>query len=420
MKHAWAGAAAWALCAGVLLAPGVALAASASIGALYPAAEVPLGVTVTFSVITSGFTSPTFYLTDSFPGGATSVNINGNGDFSWTPNKDEAGTHGLTVTVSDSLGDSATASQTITVDGAASLSITSPASDGTVTVGVPLSATVTPSGLLNPTYTIGDSFSNSSVQSHDLSASGAFNWTPIMQDIGAHTITVSAKDNYGNAASVSAQVTVLPTPTVTLVELLPGTSVAVGQTVTFTASTTGLVSPAFSVSDANASFSTSTVAVDASGEASWTPQYSDVGVHPLRVVATDADGRSASAQLTLTVVPASAGTQTQSVTPYVPPALPQTQTQTPAQTPAQTHTPAAQTKTSSSGQSSQTSTAEEPFPTTQTAAQFSYEFATSSQASEAPATTAPMTPTAPAVPGTFAGYLVQQVVNFFVSLVHLF
>jgi hypothetical protein len=35
---------------------------TASIAGLYPAAEVPIGAKVTFSIITSGFTNPTYYL----------------------------------------------------------------------------------------------------------------------------------------------------------------------------------------------------------------------------------------------------------------------------------------------------------------------------------------------------------------------
>lgn len=325
---------------GMALAGGTAYAQSATILGLYPAAEVPIGAKVTFTVGTSGFTNPTFYLTDSFGGGATSVNIDNAGDFSWTPNIDEVGTHNLTITVSDQAGDSASASQTITVDGVASISIASPTPGSTVSIGVPLSFLVSSSGLLNPAYTVADSFSYSSVQSADLSASGAFNWTPVVQDIGAHTITVTAKDAYGNTATASTVITVLPTPTLTVTGLTSGMSVDIGQPLSFTATSTGFVSPTYALSDAFAGIGTSTITIGASsGKGSWTPQYNDIGGHPITITASDGTGRSESETVVITVlqqtyavaqtvIPATSTAPAQPATPVVPTSPPVNESQT--------------------------------------------------------------------------------------------
>ncbi|MGC9602200.1 MAG: hypothetical protein ABSE76_00435 [Minisyncoccia bacterium] len=291
---------------------------TASIAGLYPAAEVPTGAKVTFSIITSGFTNPTYYLVDSFPGGVTSTNVDSSGNFSWTPNKDDVGTHGLTITVSDAQGDSATVSQQIIVDGTASVSIQSLSPSANVNIGNPVTFSVSVSGLFNPTYTIADSFFNSSMQSYTLNASGNFNWTPIAQDIGTHIIVVTAKDQYGNIASTSATITVLPAAMVSLINFVPGMSVNAGSTLTFAATSTGFVSPIYTAKDAFYSIGTSTMTIDpTSGKASWVPIYNDIGVHTISVTATDSTGRSGTSTVAITVLPPLATPLTQTVTPAI-------------------------------------------------------------------------------------------------------
>jgi hypothetical protein len=172
-----------------------------------------------------------------------------------------------------------------------------------VSVGVPVSFAVSPYGLLNPAYSLGDSFSNSSIQSYDLSSAGAFHWTPLPQDIGTHTITVSASDRFDNAASVSVAITVLAVPAVSFINVVPGTTVDVGKTLAFAATSTGLIGPAYAVVDTWGGSSSSTITIDSSGKAQWTPVYNDIGVHHFAVTASDATGRSARAVLSITVPP---------------------------------------------------------------------------------------------------------------------
>jgi hypothetical protein len=275
---------------------------TASILGLYPGAEVPIGTAVSFTVGADGFTNPSYWLVDSFPGGVTSVNIGSSGNFSWTPNIDDVGTHSLTITVSDAAGDSASVSQQIVVDAAASVEVQSLAPGAVVSIGTPVSFSTTASGFFNPAYSVADSFFNSSVQNYAINASGIFNWTPIVQDIGQHAIVVTAKDALGNTATTSTEITVLPTPTVAIAGLAPGTSVNANQTLTFVATSTGIIQPTYAVSDSFSGISTSTITIDASGKASWTPQPNDIGVHPISVSANGTGG-SATTSLLITVLP---------------------------------------------------------------------------------------------------------------------
>ncbi|MDE1925096.1 MAG: hypothetical protein KGH79_02865 [Patescibacteria group bacterium] len=391
-------------------------AASASILGLYPAAEVPIGAKVTFTVGTSGFTNPTFYLVDSFPGGVTSAYIDSAGDFSWTPNTSEIGTHNLAVTVSDSLGDSASASQTITVDGAASVSIQPPTPGDSVSIGTPVSFSFSSSGLFNPSYTAADSFFNSSVQSSALNA-GAFNWTPIAQDIGSHTITVTAKDSYGNTAAASMVITVLPAAAVSIVELAPGASLEVGKTLSFTATSTGFIGPAYAVSDAFVGISTSTITIDTKGLASWTPQYNDIGVHHITVTVSDSGSRSGTATLSIKVLPQTTAV-TQAPTPYA--SVPAAQTAVPAVTapPAGAQTPVTKPTSAPLKQPAAQHNGNASAPQTQTAPLLT-------DAGAAPATSSDPTGANVVIPSTapvesIGGFFLNSIATFFASLFRIF
>ena len=282
-----------------LLAPAFALAAgTAAVGALSPGATVGIGTRVSFSMIVSGFTNPTYTVTDSFAGGVNNSNIDYAGNFSWTPNQDDIGAHTITVTVSDSLGGSASASQTITVV-KPSVSIGQLLPGVVVRYGNPVSFSVTSVGFAVPSYSIDDSFSGSSVWSYNLSGSGSFYWTPLFRDIGSHTLTVYAQDMQGHYATVTQSVTVEGLPGLTV--LGAPASIGAGSMLTFSATTTGFSSPSFTVTDLFYTGSaTSTLKLDGN-KVSWTPVYNDIGVHTFAVSATDSAGHAASAQVSVTV-----------------------------------------------------------------------------------------------------------------------
>ena len=103
--------------------PILVLPASVEITNLLPGAAVGIGTPVTFSASTTGFTNPTFAVSDSL-GWFSTVNASStdaSGNFSWTPARSDLGTHVLTLTASDANGSIATAQTTLTV------SLTAPA-----------------------------------------------------------------------------------------------------------------------------------------------------------------------------------------------------------------------------------------------------------------------------------------------------
>jgi hypothetical protein len=280
---------------------------SASIEGLYPGDTVSIGTTVSFAVVTSGFSNPSYWVVDSFPGGVISSNINANGDLSWTPNEDDIGTHDLTITVSDASGDSAVVTQDIVV-GSPSVSIQSLTPGTSVVVGNPVSFSVSASGFTNPYYSAADSFPYSSLLYSAINSAGNFSWTPIAQDIGNHTITLTIKDNFGDTATTSQQITVLSVPTIIIQSMIPGSSVGVGQTFSFVATSTGFIDPTYTVAESSTGLSSSTVAIDpSSGNATWVPLYNDIGLHQITVSATDSSGRTATKTFNITVTPQARG-----------------------------------------------------------------------------------------------------------------
>lgn len=277
-----------------------AYAASAAATDTYPADTVPPGVRVSFIVVPSGFTQPTYWLVDSFQGGVTTVNIDAGGSFSWTPNRDDVGPHGLTITVSDSEGHSATVSKAITVVAAATLTASDPSPAAAVSIGAPVTVTTEAKQLFSPTYSVKDSVS-SSVQSYNMKPDGTFSWTPLAADAGTHSITITAKDSYGSEASDSVEITVLPPPTVSAKGLPSGNGVHAGTELSFSIAAEGFVNPSFTASDDTYPSVTAALSVSSAGVVSWTPSPDDFGKHVLRIAAHDTV-RSATTTVALSVL----------------------------------------------------------------------------------------------------------------------
>lgn len=313
------------------LAPLISFAAAtAQIGAYYPVdGTVGVGTRMSFSMITSGFTNPTYYLTDSFPGGATTRDIDAQGNFAYVPNNDDIGTHVITVLVTDTQGNTASASKSFQV---IAPTITSNATNAnTLQYGSTISFSLTTSGFSGPTFSVADSFLNSSVTDANL-LGNTFTWTPQKKDIGTHTLTMTAKDNAGHVQSLTQKVTVTDLAGITLVSVVPGGTVGVGDAFSLVASTTGLSSPTVLVKDLFYNGATTTFAWDGA-KLSWTPGRNDVGVHQFVFNASESSGRSTSATFSVTVVPYSVTPQAP-ITPVVATTTVSGTSQTQASTPA--------------------------------------------------------------------------------------
>jgi hypothetical protein len=290
----------------LLLPTSIAFAATISVGSLSPGTTVKPGNEVYFSLSPSGFVgTPTYTVSDSLSGSSVvSSDVNADGNFVWIPTTSDAGTHTINITATDNAGDSAATSQMITVNGTPAVTIGSLSPSNVVTVGTPVffSASAT-SFTSTPTYSVSDSLNTSTVSNADINSAGGFSWTPSAADIGTHTITVTATDTTGDTATASQSVTVNTGTSVSITALSPGSSVASGQTVTFTAVPTGFTSPTLSMNDSYNGNSSVTLPDfnTATGVFTWTPVATDIGTHTITVSGTDSLGHNASASVTLIV-----------------------------------------------------------------------------------------------------------------------
>lgn len=275
---------------------------SVSIQSLSPSTNISIGTTVSFTVSTSGFTNPSFSLSDSFANGsASNSNINSSGNFSWTPNQNDIGTHNFTISISDSYSNNTTVQEQITVSALSSISVQSLSPSSTVNTGQTVSFTVASSGFTNPAYTLIDPFNGTTVSSSNINSSGYFAWTPAAQDVGNHNITVTVTDSYGHSATVSESLTVNSTTAtvqgsgVIIQGLSPGSTVITESPVTFTTYASGFTNPLYTISDSFGGSTISNSAINSSsGYFNWTPVNNDIGTHNITIWATDTYGHSAS------------------------------------------------------------------------------------------------------------------------------
>ena len=276
----------------------LANAASVSIMNIEPTSGISAGTAVTFYASAYGFSNPTYAVSDST---GTDGSIDKNGYFTWTPTVDDAGTHTFTVTVTDAFGASASSTANIyVVPDTISLENLLPGT--TAYAHEPVTFSVHAPGFVTPTYLVSDTYAGTTVTESDIDGNGNFSWTPALNEQGSHKLTITVRDAYGRFATLAETITVLP-PALAIENLSPGTAVAVGTPVAFSASSTGLTSPTYALTDSLGWYST-VKASDTStstGAFSWTPAASDIGTHVLTLTATDANGGTASAHVTITV-----------------------------------------------------------------------------------------------------------------------
>ncbi len=268
-------------------------AASVSIQGVYPSTSLNAGQTVSFYAVTNGFGEPTFSVS-----GVGS--IDSHGYYTWTPTVSDAGGHTVMVAVHDLSGAMASSTVYLYVLPKAVL-IQNLLPGAMAFTREPVTFRASAPGFTNPNFSVRDRYAGTTVSAANITATGGFSWTPAVNEQGLHTITVTATDLYGHAASAAQSLLVEP-PSTQIIKLAPGTAVGVGSPVTFSASTTGLTNPTYAVSDSLGWFSTvGASSTDASGNFSWTPAKSDLGTHVLTLTASDANGSVATAKATITV-----------------------------------------------------------------------------------------------------------------------
>jgi hypothetical protein len=218
----------------------VVASAYVTIQAPSPSSSVAAGTTVSFSTSVTGFNGPSFALSDNFNGTTLrSSNINSGGFVSWTPSSQDAGTHNITVLAFDSSGHSASANTVITVTSGSDVTIGTVSPGTTVQVGSWVVFNATANNINTPSFTVSDSFNGTSIQSGFISTTGDFSWKPVQNDIGTHTITVTAYDTQGHTGTKQVTITVVPqgsttTTTPSTTSSTPSTSSSGWTAFTFT------------------------------------------------------------------------------------------------------------------------------------------------------------------------------------------
>jgi peptidoglycan hydrolase-like protein with peptidoglycan-binding domain len=316
--------------------PFVAHAATISVTGLSTTHAVTPLTPVYFNITQSGFVSPTYSISDSYSGqSATQGTVDSMGYFTWTPTDYDGGQHTLTISATDATNTVATTSVNIIV-AATKVFAQSVSPATTIATGRTLTFTAYAPGFDTPSFAIYDHTSGSSITPGNINTStGAFSWTPTTDDRGVHTLTLDAIDIVGHSAQTTITISVIA-PTVTVVSYK--SSVVTDSISVFTATSLGLINPKWSVTDIPSGIATSTTVtsdnISPAGVFSWIPQTSDIGAHILTITATDTNGNSASATITLFVAGATTNalTPTTTTTPASPTVTSPITTTTPANT----------------------------------------------------------------------------------------
>jgi hypothetical protein len=132
------------------------------------------------------------------------------------------------IYASDSAGHYATTTISLYVIQPISIALTAPSPSTVVSPGTTVSFNAQAYGFTNPSYAVVDSLSGSSITNTNINSAGNFNWTPTSNDIGVHTLTVSAVDIYSHFSNAATTITVSNTGTQTTTTTTTTTATASG------------------------------------------------------------------------------------------------------------------------------------------------------------------------------------------------
>jgi hypothetical protein len=205
-----------------------------------------VGGASTFTVTAVGTPIPALSVTGVLPAGVTFVdNGNGTGTLSGTPAAGTGGTYAITFTASNGVPPNGVQAFTLNVNQAPA--ITSAAST-TFTVGLAGSFTVTTSGFPAAALARGGVALPAGVTFVDnANGTGTLSGTPAAGTGGTYAITFTATNVAGATAPQAFTLTVTSAPAITSANT---TTFTVGSAGTFTITTTGMPTPAISVSGA--------------------------------------------------------------------------------------------------------------------------------------------------------------------------
>ncbi len=181
---------------------------------------------------------------------------------------------------------------------AATLSVLEIQPTSGIVAGTPVTFYAAADGFRDPTFSVSNSFGSAGT----IDKFGYFSWTPTIDDAGTHIFTVTVKDSFGNNASTTARIYVIP-KSLAIQQLSPGTIVYTNAPVAFTVHAPGFTSPWFTLSDSYAGTSVTNANLASTGIFSWTPASNEQGLHTLTITARDLYGLYATITQDLTVMP---------------------------------------------------------------------------------------------------------------------
>ena len=263
------------------------------------------------TLLVGAVTSLTGSATDPEDGALTGAAL------AWTSSRDGAlgtgasvsatlsqGVHVLTLTATDSMAASASASVTVSVNAANNqppvVTITAPANNATFFQGSAVTFTGSGTDPEDGTLT-GAALTWSSDRDGPLGTGASL--TNSTLTAGAHVITLVGRDSGGNTGTATRTIQVLPmnaAPTVSITAPANNTSVAAGTNVVFSATANDPEDGA--LTGASVRWTSSLGGVLGTGVSVSSASLVQ-GTHVITVTATDSGGRSASANITLTVTP---------------------------------------------------------------------------------------------------------------------
>lgn len=296
----------------ILFSASIADAASISVGTITPNADVPVYTQIQFKMEQTGFTGTVQYtISDLFPGSTLSnAHINRFGDFGWSPQMVDIGSHAITITAFDTVGNRASVNQTLVVRDASAVSIKSLYPGANIFPGKNVSFSVSALGYVAPQFSVSDSYWPTSISAKNMSTDGNFGWTPTEGDVGVHNLGIRVSGQGGRVDTVYQTITVQGIK----VENTYGSTAYVGNRLVFPIKVFGMSSPTYRVSDTMRG-NTIDYATFSGNELIWTPTIQDIGTHRITVTGTDIYNQVASYTFTITIV--GQNTTSVSVTPVV-------------------------------------------------------------------------------------------------------
>ncbi len=210
---------------------------SVSATSISPGNTIQPGTRLTFSVSTLGFINPSYIVSDSFS--QTTINssdLDTSGNFSWTPaDISQDGQHTINIYAYDSLGHTASINVPVLVGHGSTLIVQSLSPGVSVSPSQPISFTVGGSNFSPNSFSLSDSFPNTTITNADINTSGAFYWVPQNSDAGTHILTITGTiGEYGQSATTTQTIMVLGTSTPTALAIAPAATSTVIPGFTFT------------------------------------------------------------------------------------------------------------------------------------------------------------------------------------------